>query len=59
MKNLSLNKHRIIICKFCGSNQLRKNGKDQTTQQRFFCKECKRSFYDDEDAKHVFIKEYI
>jgi transposase-like protein len=33
-----------ITCRYCGSDDLVKNGHSENGTQRYFCKDCKKSF---------------
>lgn len=36
--------NQLMVCKFCGSKNLKKSGKSFNGSQRYFCKDCSRSF---------------
>jgi len=35
---------RTILCRYCNTSDLQKNGKDRNKKQRYRCKSCKKNF---------------
>lgn len=43
-ENIILNNIEIKNCRYCGSDKIKKNGKNSNRIQRYYCLECKRNF---------------